>query len=797
MGSAYANVKLRPVRFGFLVPYGDTEKLREAIRINSFLWGGIYNPIIPTFDKVPNKIPRHLKDQVRNKNYIKNHIDTYRPDFLVVFEDSVETDSKIDNVPLLPKKDIFIGFETWNWPHYGIGAFEILNHIANHEYKYVERNPKRFIVPTFSGKHSLFLASVFGEWSVDILEVFEKGYTQFFNSEKLPITIDDFTDYLGQRIFFPSRVTGYKVKAQNASECILFLDATQFIDIVHYWNLRALGFYVIPIAKQATKSSSMRDFVVQAVERNFHPSNYPGSWCITAYESSSTPFLSSPAKDYLDEIGIPFRQPIKDGERPKDKVTFSYLPLVGDESFEHNFRPNINRPIVKDARFSFADTPRIEIKLPNPDFLHSGIRSAAYANDIDLTLHHDKELMAEAIPEGDRVMAIALDGFNFPEFRFRDGRITYLASFADETLVLKLPRAEDIFLRWFQNSDYAMKLSAAGRIGKQMLKSLGGINWIWLLRNKQMFDLLHTDFRKGNLGPTNEKQRTVRIESKSVSYDILIGKLKMLANTREAVWKRSGDDLLRQLLKANIIQLGIELNCTFCNQPSWHSINDLSYQIQCPNCLEVIDLPTYSPKKLLTWAYRTLGAFSPATSDYGSYSVLLTLGFFSKTLNRRTTPIFGLEIWPKAEKQSADNTTESDLALFFRDDFVFASRPDLIFAECKTYNKPFSEKDIRTMTQLSERFHGSYFVFSTLETQLNAKEKKLIRAFNKQLGKRDPSYLGTKLLILTGTELYSEKEPPYCWEGKLNNIPEHAHAILMNRRLRGLCELTQRIYLAD
>ncbi|MBX3294989.1 MAG: hypothetical protein KF762_04705 [Acidobacteria bacterium] len=698
---------------------------------------------------------------------------------------------------MLALKDIFIGFETWNRPHYGIGTFEILNHIARYEYKYVERNPRRFVVPKYSGKYALFLASVFGEWSADILESFENGYAQFLGSERPEVSIDDFTDYFEQGTLYPSRMTAYTVNVRGASECILFLDATNFIDIVHYWNLRALGFHVIPIAKQDTKSSSMRDFVIRAVERNFRPSNYPGSWCITAYESSSTPFLSSPAEDYFAEIGIPFRQPIKDGESSKDKVIFSYLPLVGDEAFERNFRPSVNRPIAKEARFRFADTPRLEIRLPNPEFLHSGIRSAAYANDIDLTLHHDRELMAEAIPEGDRVMAVALDGFNFPDFRFRAGKITYLATFADETLVLKPPKAEDIFFRWFQNSSFDTNLSPAGRIGKQMLRSLGGINGIWLLRNKQMFDLLHNDFRKGNLNQSEDEQRPVRIESKPVSYKNLIGKLKKISNTREAFWRRSGDNLLQELIKANVIQLGVELNCTFCNQPSWHSIDDLDYQIKCPNCLEVIDLPTYAPDKQLIWAYRTIGAFSPATSDYGSYSVLLTLGFFSRTLNRRTTPIFGLEIWPKAEKQSSDNKTESDLALFFCDDSVFVKRPDLIFAECKTYNKPFSEKDISTMTQLSERFPGSYLVFSTLETQLDAKEKKLIRAFSKQLGKKDPSYLGTKLLILTGTELYSEKKPPYCWEGTLDNIPEHAHAILMNRHLLGLCELTQKIYLAD
>jgi hypothetical protein len=41
------DIKLRPLRFAFLVDPGNPQQTREAIRLASTLWGGAYCPIIP------------------------------------------------------------------------------------------------------------------------------------------------------------------------------------------------------------------------------------------------------------------------------------------------------------------------------------------------------------------------------------------------------------------------------------------------------------------------------------------------------------------------------------------------------------------------------------------------------------------------------------------------------------------------------------------------------------------------------------------------------------------------------
>jgi hypothetical protein len=49
------NITLRPVRLAFLVDPADTRGIMEAIELNSFLWGRMFNPIVPIYGRTPKK----------------------------------------------------------------------------------------------------------------------------------------------------------------------------------------------------------------------------------------------------------------------------------------------------------------------------------------------------------------------------------------------------------------------------------------------------------------------------------------------------------------------------------------------------------------------------------------------------------------------------------------------------------------------------------------------------------------------------------------------------------------------
>jgi len=55
MSLGSVNITLRPLRLAFLVDPADTSGVMEAIELNTFLWGGMFNPIVPVYRRTPKK----------------------------------------------------------------------------------------------------------------------------------------------------------------------------------------------------------------------------------------------------------------------------------------------------------------------------------------------------------------------------------------------------------------------------------------------------------------------------------------------------------------------------------------------------------------------------------------------------------------------------------------------------------------------------------------------------------------------------------------------------------------------
>jgi hypothetical protein len=52
MTVAVIDVFLRPVKLAFIIDPYDKRALTQAIQINSALWRGVYNPIIPFYKRI-------------------------------------------------------------------------------------------------------------------------------------------------------------------------------------------------------------------------------------------------------------------------------------------------------------------------------------------------------------------------------------------------------------------------------------------------------------------------------------------------------------------------------------------------------------------------------------------------------------------------------------------------------------------------------------------------------------------------------------------------------------------------
>jgi len=90
-------VTLRPLRIAFIVMPGDRIAISDAIRINSYLWGGQYNPIIPFFRKIPTWLPRFSRPASATQ-FFQSHLDLFDPDFVVRLGSAKDASFELGNL---------------------------------------------------------------------------------------------------------------------------------------------------------------------------------------------------------------------------------------------------------------------------------------------------------------------------------------------------------------------------------------------------------------------------------------------------------------------------------------------------------------------------------------------------------------------------------------------------------------------------------------------------------------------------------------------------------------------------
>ncbi len=90
----------RPLRVGWVVISDDLAEFEKAVRLSCCLWGGRFNPIVPT----------------RDSELARNLVHTFGVDLLIPIQDTPETKAVIDEFPyLIPPgvwdRAVFVGDE--------------------------------------------------------------------------------------------------------------------------------------------------------------------------------------------------------------------------------------------------------------------------------------------------------------------------------------------------------------------------------------------------------------------------------------------------------------------------------------------------------------------------------------------------------------------------------------------------------------------------------------------------------------------------------------------------------------
>jgi hypothetical protein len=815
---------LRPIKFAFLVNPAERGVLDRAIQVSLFQWGGLHNPIIPIY----RRLPQYWSDLPTRRSsaaeICKGYLRMFDADVVIVCG-SIDKSIIPQHIQHIHTLDEFAGdLSKEDAPTFGIGLFELLSDLAEEEFKYVRRDGIKLLMPTYDGKHSTLFKMVFGDVAAEAKRDTYHELMKRIDTEETKVTTDNFLQVIRAQKIFLTSVCSHHLEFRRPrlerSIAVFLMDHTNALDLIDFWNLRAIGWHVLPIPLKLAGLSDTQQYAHAFIERHR-----------VAIERRRAAARTPPAM--TDPVilkgrsvpGAAFDTFIDSIPRTAGQLLTvqPWYPPMWDEFTRRGGRLTCSGISAGQTQTQLSEeSALIRTKALAPEFMAPNLgHGPRYANDIRISLHGRSEFGAEVMPPYDKSVARLFGIGLMTDWRTGPGGLTFLGRYADWTIQLNQPSPREVIATVLAGRGLqGFEISPPGNVAYQMMKHLGGPLQIGLLQNLLLIQLLESlatgrdtageeKAKKrvqaklkaaggaAKLVPLGDASRIIREELGKASEiafqtgDIeeqeFFGHMHRIANSQR--FPINVDMLVQSCVAAKIFNLGIRVRCSVCGQRSWHPLEAIKAEIHCPICLSEFRLPTHDPREEIKWSYKSLGPFALPKQGFGAYAVLLSVLFLSNYQRAATTPIFSF----RATKQGHE--FEADFMMFYRSATYWERETETIYGECKSFNG-FTEKDVRRMRRIADDNPGAILVFATLAQQLSARDKRLLTPFVRacrKYGELDRPK--NPVLLLTGTELFSSFGPPQCWRDAGGTMKAFADSGRHGDSLLTLCDATQQLHL--
>lgn len=775
--------RVRPTRIGFLVAPNDHIRFRQIVQINTILWGGIYNPIIPFYRRRPSGLLEGRRKT--GLDVTAGYVDAFEPDLLV---STVEVDPatlRFDPTRFLTLTEFLNPPEGRREFRHGTTITPLLEDLYRREFQFEKRHREHVVRPSAADRamHAL-VATCFGEFPTETdLQYHRLNYDEVFASEEVAVDADNLLRV--HDLQYPLRMGSHELERyrRGSRELTLFvMNETATSELIDYWNLRAIGWRVLPAPVQWL--DSMADQFAEIVEKEYrqHPHN-PHYWFSTSVQKSRG----------VDEgVVKDLRQRIS-GDEPRRASYRTWYPRI----WSAWARPHdhLERTEVSAAERSTEVVPsdgRIRFQALGPPFLtrHAALDHAPFGwtTIVEIRQYGGDAWTAEVFPSALQGIDRLLDAIGLePIWTSREG-INLAARYPDHTEHWSIPRGPAVFESWMRSRSYTFTLSAPGKLVREMLRRLGGRSGIRLIADEELIkhlDRMASGHIETEYTDPAESGRVRRARGNLASVAGMLGRLASIRHGNHTIARNH----LARLVERRVLQLGGRLQCSHCSQWNWFPLSALREELTCERCLERFEFPLASPPKD-PWYYRTIGPFAVENFAQGAYSALLAFQFFehSSFSQATITPSFELV-------DSAGGKLEADFGMFWQRSEFSAEEPLLILGECKSYGR-FKRHDVLRMRTLGDAFPGAVLAFCTLRPELSSEEKRWIGSLamrgRKSIGEgrwRNP------VLMLTATELFSERGAPDCWGEAGGKFAQFGSAHYVDNEFNELCDVTQQLHL--
>jgi hypothetical protein len=776
-------MRLRPLRLAFLVRPDDDDAIRAAIEVNTVRWGGQFNALVPVFRRTPSWWGDACGDRSPANSIVRGYIEAFEPDYVVETRKGLGEGLDVEEGFLLSMEDV-LSSERDDSVGFGISVMELYRHLYHREFQFVRRDPGVIAVPQQADPSMApFVAAVFGGFPrARKVGYFESGYREAFEAKEMsvvPSNLFKFALEIGTPLKMGKLDLEVRGRGRRADPALFFLDGNQPRDLIDFWNLRALGRLVIPIPKQWANDllNPIQDFI----RKNNIPYRHNASMrhSTTLLKSRSVP--DAEFDRFTSELGV-------GGEHAL--AIQRWYPRIWDtwaRDKDHALRCDVVAEEVDHQ--CELDDQSIEFLAPAPKFAerYAPTSDPRWAVVVRIRDYQAGSELAAVLPPGLRDLDRVLSTRELRSVTACTEGIVLRTGCKRWTHRWTLPDGSAVFRAWLSGRGLDSTLSGAGKIALRVIRTLGGylhpIAHVGVL--KKLDEMSHgiAEFPIED-GEADPKKRRAR--GAAVPANEWLGLLQRV--NRGDLHKSTRE--MEALTSKGVLQVGLRLRCTNCNQMNWYPLDDLDEDLRCERCLGRFRFPAAKPPKGDAWAYRTQGAFSVENYAQGGYAVALALGFLTHGLGAQAT-------WtPNIEIKGPNGPLEIDFAAWWRKWHFDSAAPSLILGECKSFGEAFGKMEVARAQELARIFPGAALAFVTLREALEPKEKHALGRLA-MVGRR---YLAaekwrTPVLVLTAHELMSPMGVPICWQEAGGQFAKFARQHRGSYDLEDLCDATQQLHL--
>lgn len=289
---------LSPLKYCILISPNNKKILVESIKCLYTTWCGTYSNILPFYQRQSKKFNLRYSYYDDRLDYYKGAISNLDPD-IVVYDnalDQVIINKISDGRQVVDFKRFKDGLESGQ-PDFGLSIELILDDILETEFKYTRIDNLKLSIPKIRN-NKLFL----GAWQGLILD---KVYERYFRKNLLSkqfvseteLSHDKFPEFFDDNTFsfrflnihktrINSNINGYR-------KVLYFLDENKILDIIDYWNLRALGWHILPIPYNRITDKPYLNEIEHFVKRRHKKKGKGIVEILIAHEVAKTPILKT------------------------------------------------------------------------------------------------------------------------------------------------------------------------------------------------------------------------------------------------------------------------------------------------------------------------------------------------------------------------------------------------------------------------------------------------------------------------------------------------------------------------